>query len=175
MAWQQSVSYRVLVADHDTTFLEAYRQSFPARLWEFAGAASGLECVEQLRRFQPHVLVLEPAIPWGGGAGILAQMHCETDVPLVPVIVLTACRQFAELSGVLRFPLHDFAFKPLSSQDLAYKIRHAVNDLPLDSEQLSCGIRQTLEGMSTKRNGDGGAFAARTRVDGPPPKPARRK
>jgi len=144
MEWRPRVSYRVLIADHDPALLESCRRFFPRHSWELAGASSGLECVVQLRRFLPHVLILEPSIPWGGGAGVLAQMRCELDVPLVPVIVLADRRKFDALSGLLEFPVHDFAIKPLSLQNLAFKIRYAVHHLPLDSDRSSPAIRQTV-------------------------------
>ena len=53
-----------------------------------ATARDGLACVAQLREFRPAVLVLDPALPWGWGDGVLARMREEADIPTVPVILL---------------------------------------------------------------------------------------
>ncbi len=74
-------SIRVLFADHDELLLDTYATFFRKLSWETAVATSGLQCIEQLRTFRPDVLVLEPELPSGGGAGVLAEMHSVSGVP----------------------------------------------------------------------------------------------
>ena len=48
---------------------------------------NALDCVSQLREETPDVLVLDPALPWGGGDGVLALMREDKTVPKVPTLV----------------------------------------------------------------------------------------
>ena len=53
-------------------------------------ALDGLDCLDKLRRYTPDILVVEQELPWGGGDGVLARMREQTDVPIVPVVLITA-------------------------------------------------------------------------------------
>ncbi|MDA1055986.1 MAG: response regulator [Planctomycetota bacterium] len=121
---------RVLIADPDEPLRQRYSEFLTRDGFQVATAANGLECAAQLRRFRPDVLVLEPALPWGQGDGVLALMHEEADVPLASVIVLTAMRDVDALCRVLEFPLDDFVRKPLEPSQLARKIHRLLNTKP---------------------------------------------
>jgi DNA-binding NtrC family response regulator len=90
-------SIRVLIADHEELLSENYAAFYREISWESAVATTGLQCVKQLRTFRPDVLILEPELPWGGGAGVLAEMHGVSEVPLARVMILTAGRDKDEL------------------------------------------------------------------------------
>src|SRR5947209_6472565 len=79
---------RVLIAAPEETLLASYRDFLSQDGFEVATARDGLACVAQLREFRPAVLVLDPALPWGWGDGVLARMREEADIPTVPVILL---------------------------------------------------------------------------------------
>jgi DNA-binding response OmpR family regulator len=78
------------MADGDTILLSLYRAFLTAEEIDVRTAATGLECLEHLRRWRPDVLVLDAELPWGAGAGVLAVMKEDPTVPLVPVLLLTA-------------------------------------------------------------------------------------
>jgi CheY-like chemotaxis protein len=120
------MSIRVLIADTDEYLRESYREYLGQHGFAVVTAASGVECVEKLCEFVPGVLVLEPSIPWGGGDGVLAMMHEDSDVPLVPVIVLTYGRDRGALYQLAPFRVDDYQAKPLSAKRLAERIRTLV-------------------------------------------------
>jgi CheY-like chemotaxis protein len=118
------------LADPDEITRDDFR-CFLARLGaEVAEACGGVECIGQLRAFQPHVLVLEPELPWGGGAAVMEWMLSDAAIPTAPVIAVTAGRDLDQLRRMLRFPLYDLAVKPLPPRQLANKIRWVVDTAP---------------------------------------------
>jgi CheY-like chemotaxis protein len=121
---------RVLLADGDEALREFYSRCLAARGAEVSAAANGLECIEQLRTFQPHVLILEPEILWGGGAGVIEWMLSDPEVPTTPVIAVTSARDLDQLRRILRFPLYDLVVKPLGARQLATKVRWVVDFAP---------------------------------------------
>lgn len=121
-----SMSIRILIADPDEYVLDNYRDYLEQHGFEVATATTGLECVERLRECAPDVLVLEPSIPWGWGDGILAMMHEESDIPLVPVIVLTYGHDRGVLYRLAPFKIDDYQVKPLRPNRLAQRIRSLV-------------------------------------------------
>ncbi len=127
-----SMSFRVLIADPDEYLLDNYRDYLEQHGSEVATATNGVECIDRLREFGPDVLVLEPSLLWGGGDGVLAVMHEEQDIPSVPVILLTYGRDRGVLYRLAPFKIDDYQIKPLSAKRLAQRIHSllACNRLP---------------------------------------------
>ncbi len=120
------MSARVLIADPDDFLLDSYREYLEQHGFEVVTATGGLECVEKLRATTPDVLVLEAALPWGSGDGVLAMMHEEADVPLVPVIILTDGRDRSLLYRLARFHVQGYQVKPVGARQLQERIQVLV-------------------------------------------------
>lgn len=122
VAEEAPMSVRVLIADPDAYLLASYREFLERHGFEVLTATDGLECVARLRDSSPDVLVMDPALPWGWGDGVLAMMHEDADVPLIPVIVLTDGRDRSLLYHLARFPLQGYYVKPLGANRLMERI-----------------------------------------------------
>ena len=116
---------RVLIADPDESLLAAYRKLL-RKDFEVVTAPNALKCVRRLREGVPAVLVLEPQLPGGGGAVVLAVMRDEPRLSLVPVMIITACRDPRILSSVAPFPISDYRVKPLPAAHLATRIHRLL-------------------------------------------------
>jgi response regulator RpfG family c-di-GMP phosphodiesterase len=116
-----SALVRVLIADPDEGLLEDYRGHLREE-FELATATNGVECLARLRERAPDVLVLEPQLPWGGGEGVLAVMHQVSPLTIIPVMILTACREVRVLQRVAPFRISDYCVKPLAPGQLATRI-----------------------------------------------------
>jgi DNA-binding response OmpR family regulator len=109
---------RVLLADPDETVLESYQAFLSRQGFDIRTVTTSDACIEALREFAPHVLVLEPERPGGWGTEILNYL---CNVESLPVIVLT--RHDIDLTG---FPIHEHHIKPYSMFDLSAGIRGAA-------------------------------------------------
>jgi two-component system, sensor histidine kinase and response regulator len=116
---------RVLMADPDASHHQAYRERFFEEGIEVTAALGGVECIARMRERAPDVLVLEPKLPWGGGEGVLAIMGEVPELAIVPVMVLTSCRDARLLKAVMRFPVSDYQLKPLAAARLVARL-HAI-------------------------------------------------
>ena len=67
----------VLVAESNAELREIYRKFLGGRGFNVRAAACGLECLAKLGQETPAVLVLDRALPWGGGDGVLAWLREE--------------------------------------------------------------------------------------------------
>lgn len=121
---------RVLLADPDEHTLELYERHLTECRAAVARATGGVDCITQLQAFLPHVLVLEPELPWGGGSGVISWMLEDSDLPTTPVIVVTAGRDLEQLRQILQYPLYDLVVKPLPERQLAKKIRWVADTAP---------------------------------------------
>jgi carbon storage regulator CsrA len=122
------MSISLLIADPNEYLLDLYREYFPQHGFRIATATNGLDCVEKLREFAPDILVLEPMMPWGGGDGVLALMHKDSDIPDVPVMILTYGCDPNVLYNISPFPISDYQKKPMSPKQLAARISKIVAD-----------------------------------------------
>lgn len=129
------VSTRVLIADPSDVLRAVYREFLTWQGFTVATAADGLQCVAQLRRFRPRVLVLDAALPMGGGDGVLALMHEDPRIARIPVVVLTARRDRDKLKQVLAFPVEAVHAKPLKPSHLVLGIRWVLDR----AQTLGCG------------------------------------
>jgi DNA-binding response OmpR family regulator len=120
------MSKRVLLADTDVVLLEKYREFLLQEGFDVMVARDALDCVAKLRSFVPDVLVLAPELPWGQSEGVLAMMYEEPDVPLVPVVVLSAAEDPEGRCGVGFFPASAYHIKPLAPSRLALSVRRLL-------------------------------------------------
>lgn len=111
------------MADPDESLQAMYRGPLVHEGFEVVPALNGLECLARLRERVPDVLVLEPHMPWGGGDGVLAIMGEDPGLAIIPVMVLTSCRDPDVLKGVGRFPISDYHLKPLGPDRLVGRLR----------------------------------------------------
>jgi len=81
---------RILIADSDHTFLEAFQSYMWDNGYDTETATNGLECSAILYRFVPDVLVIERELLWGGCDGVLAKMQDEPTLSQIPIVVLIA-------------------------------------------------------------------------------------
>ena len=147
-----STPIRVVVADPDESLHPVYRELLSREGFEVVAAVSGLDCVARLLERVPDVLVLEPLLPWGGGDGVLAMMSENPALAIVPVMVLTSCRDPHVLNRVARFPIGDYQLKPLAPDRLAGRLRSLLAHPKLrftlaeQNGRLECSITRRTSG-----------------------------
>jgi len=120
---------RILLADQDEYLSNAYREHFRQRGALVDVVATGLACIEHLRETPCDVLVLDPALPWGGGDGVLAVIHDEPDCRPGAVLLLTHGCERGLLYRLSKFRIDDYQLKPLSPRQLLERIR-TLHNLP---------------------------------------------
>jgi len=116
---------RVLCADPEESALAVYHELQGAE-FDLVLTRGGVECMDCLRRQAPDVLVLDPRLLWGGGDGILSFMQDSPALVLVPVMILTSCRDVSLLRSIAPYRISDYHVKPVTSCDLAMRIRNVL-------------------------------------------------
>jgi DNA-binding response OmpR family regulator len=118
---------RILIAVPDESLANSYEDFLCRDGFDVATVTNGLDCLAKLRTWTPDVLVLEFDMPCGGGFGVLAMMHDGLEIPRVPVMVLTARRDFQDLGGLRLFEMmSDLHVKPVPPEQLARIIRRRL-------------------------------------------------
>ena len=113
---------RILIADPDRFLAERYSRHLGERGASVSTATTGLECIEELREAVPDVLVLDPALPWGGGDGVLTVVHEDPALRPAVVMILAQGRNRSLLYRLSWFKVDDYQTKPLAADSLAARI-----------------------------------------------------
>jgi CheY-like chemotaxis protein len=112
----------LLIADGDDSISSLFQRFFADHGYRVATAVSGLDCLTQLREFQPNILILDQEVPWGGGEGVLALMRREPNLPSVPVIYQVA----GPRPGLIAPPVVTWLLKPVRLRELVEKVNYAA-------------------------------------------------
>jgi DNA-binding response OmpR family regulator len=145
------MTLRVLLTDADTILLSIYRSFLVEQRFLVRTAATALECVDLLRRWRPDVLVLDAALPWGSGQGVLALMREDPDVPIVPILLLTT--DPAEVGEDVPGLDHTVLLKPVPSLVLVQAIRTLALTGRTNGFGPVRGVEQPLEPTALPGNG----------------------
>lgn len=121
---------RVLIADHDSTFVDLVAAHSAWKRITLSTAATGLECLDKLRSAAPDVLVLDPNLLWGNGAGVLAAMAEDPALASIPVIIVCNPEDNGSISKVEAPQVREYMTKPVSPLTLLRAIRGAAAPAP---------------------------------------------
>jgi putative two-component system response regulator len=93
----------------------------------FVTTSKPTQAVEQLRREQPDVLLLDVMMPDVSGLDILKLMRADSQLRAVPVIVLTAACDGRTKSQALELGAADFLAKPVEPSELVPRLRNVLS------------------------------------------------
>ena len=117
---------RLLIADRDAELCQVFRRFFTERGYEVEASADGLDCLAKLRQVTPAVLVLDLALLWGGGDGVLAWLREESPAPTIPVLLTATAAAPPEMAECNEPPVVDYLPKPFALTALLEKVRSAA-------------------------------------------------
>ena len=126
----------VLIADTDTDLCDLYRRFFSYHGWQVQTSGGGLECLAQLRRFTPDLLILDEQLPWGGADGVLGVMRDEPRFRHVPVILTLTAASPDSPSALVSPPVVQALCKPFSFTALLEIMRSAMETAQTVSGRL---------------------------------------
>jgi len=107
---------RVLIADDHPLFRDGLRSLLEARGIEVVGEArNGREAVDQARRLEPDVVLMDLSMPELNG--LAATRLISAQLPTVKVVMLTASEDDADLFEAIKSGAQGYLFKNLDSND----------------------------------------------------------
>ena len=136
----------VLVVEDEPSLAESIRYSLERECCRVLIAGDGMSAVEQVRRQQPALVLLDLMLPKLSGLDVCRQLRQESTVP---IMILTAKDGEADKVAGLELGADDYMTKPFSMRELVSRVRAhlrraAMTSTPAvahggDSELLSGG------------------------------------
>ena len=113
----------ILVVDDDQGLRELIRISLEHEGYTVIQAANGLECVSAVREQQPDLVLLDVMMPEMDGLEACSRLR---EFSRVPVLMLTARVQSADIVTGLDKGADDYLVKPFSPEELRARLANLI-------------------------------------------------
>jgi two-component system response regulator MtrA len=124
---------RILVVDDDTALAEMIGIVLRTEGFEPFFSADGSEAVETFRQVKPDLVLLDLMLPGIDGIEVCARIRDESGVP---IIMLTAKSDTADVVKGLESGADDYVVKPFNPKELVARIRTRLRPSPESPTEL---------------------------------------
>jgi len=122
----------ILVVDDEPDLLELIRYNLAQHGYEVTCALSGEEALTQLNARPPDLVVLDLMLPGVDGLEICRAMKRDTRTAIIPIIILSARGEEADVVAGLELGADDYLTKPFSPRVLQARIKAVLRRQPTD-------------------------------------------
>ena len=117
----------ILVVDDDPVILQLRQVNFEMEGFTVITAADGREGVERTRADRPDVVVSDVMMPRMSGLELVAELKGDPATASIPVLLLTAKAQQADVSSGLEQGADDYVTKPFEPLDLVDRVNRLLD------------------------------------------------
>ena len=114
---------RILVVDDEPDILELIRYNLTRNNYEMIGVASGEEALTSIRTSSSDLVVLDLMLPGIDGLEVCRRLKNDARTSLIPVIILSAKGEEADVVSGLELGADDYLTKPFSPRVLLARIK----------------------------------------------------
>lgn len=129
---------RIFVVDDDTALAEMLELVLVREGFETSSVANGSQALAAFRRYQPDLVLLDLMLPGRNGIDLCRDLRAESGVP---IIMLTAKSDTADVVQGLEVGADDYVSKPFKVKELMARIRARLRrpDVETPEETLVIG------------------------------------
>ena len=144
---------RILVVDDDQAIAEMVGIVLRGRGFEVATSPDGASALEAFPRLRPDLVLLDLMLPGMDGIEVCRRIRRESGVP---IIMLTARTDTADVVEGLEAGADDYLTKPFEPEELVARIKARVRRVePPTTEQLTIGdLTIDVDGHEVRRDGE---------------------
>jgi len=124
---------RILVVDDEPDILELVQYNLSKAQYEVVSVESGEEALVQVRTTPPDLIVLDLMLPGVDGLEVCRALKRDTRTAAVPIVMLTARGEEADIVAGLELGADDYLTKPFSPRVLLARIRAVLRRLHTES------------------------------------------
>ena len=153
----ETVAATILVVDDDADTREVLRDRLESVGYRVLIAAGGKECLETLDRQNPHLVLLDVAMPGMNGLEVLTEIHKRGQD--IPVVMITAFGTIERAVQAMKKGAYDFIPKPFDPDHIALVVAKA-----LDRQTLKRNVEVLAEQVDARHRIVVGASAQMRRA-----------
>lgn len=113
----------VLIVEDDEDILELITYRLEREAYEVTGVASGEDGVDAARLEKPDIILLDLMLPGIDGLDVCRRLKAEPETSHIPIIMVTAKGEEADIVAGLELGADDYVTKPFSPKVLIARIR----------------------------------------------------
>src|SRR5690348_12272156 len=124
---------RILVVDDVPDNVDILQMRLESQGYEVVTAGDGVEALEKTRELKPDLVLLDIMMPKLDGIEAVKQLKADASLPFIPVILVTAKADGADVVAGLESGGDDYLTKPVDHAALSARVRamlriKALND-----------------------------------------------
>lgn len=131
---------RILVVDDEPDILELVRYNLTRNNYEMIGVASGEEAFTSVRRSPPDLVVLDLMLPGIDGLEVCRRLKSDARTSTIPVIILSARGEEADVVAGLEIGADDYLSKPFSPRVLLARIKAVLRRQHVEPDRADAVI-----------------------------------
>lgn len=113
----------ILVVDDVADNVEILQMRLESQGYEVATAADGIEALDKARRLLPDLMLLDIMMPKMDGIAVVKELKADPSMPFIPVILVTAKADGADVIAGLESGGDDYLTKPVDHAALSARVR----------------------------------------------------
>ena len=121
-AYDAPVPHTVLVVDDDPVIVRLLEVNFEMEGFEVVTAVDGMDGVERCRAAQPDIVVSDVMMPKLNGLELCVAIKADPATDGIPVVLLSAKAQVADIRAGLDAGADDYVTKPFEPLDLIDRV-----------------------------------------------------
>ena len=129
----------ILAVDDEEDLLELVRYNLIREGFDVTTAATGEDALVTIRKNPPDLILLDLMLPKMDGLTVMRRLTEDAELKKIPVIMLTAKGEEADVITGLELGADDYVTKPFSPRILVARIRSVlrrISALPTDIEEI---------------------------------------
>ncbi|MCP4679111.1 MAG: response regulator [Deltaproteobacteria bacterium] len=113
---------RVLVVDDTRTVRFQERKLLNELGYEAEEATDGIEALEKIKEYKPHLILMDIMMPNMGGIECCQLIKSDNELKEIKVIMVSTKREFKKIDEAFKAGCDDYVIKPFSKEELSKKI-----------------------------------------------------
>ncbi|MGL4607186.1 MAG: winged helix-turn-helix domain-containing protein [Eubacteriaceae bacterium] len=134
---------KILIIEDEVNIFELIKFNLEALGFEIEGVHDGSKAVDKILKFKPNLIILDLMLPGKDGITICREIRQNSEIPYIPIIMLTAkSEEFDKVLG-LEMGADDYLTKPFGIKELCARVkavlRRSETILSSDNEKIVVG------------------------------------
>jgi DNA-binding response OmpR family regulator len=121
------MSATILVVDDDPVILQLLQVNFEMEGFTVITAADGRQGVDRTRAERPDIVVSDVMMPKMSGIELVAELKGDPDTQAIPILLLTAKAQQADIGAGMDAGADDYVTKPFEPLDLVDRVNRLLS------------------------------------------------
>lgn len=131
----------ILVVDDEEDLLELIRYNLSKEGYRVTTVGNGEDAIQMARKLAPDLMVLDVLLPQVDGLEVCRQLKGDAVTRHIPIIMLTAKTEEADVVAGLELGADDYVTKPFSPRVLLARIKAQFRRPPVEHEEEQAPLR----------------------------------